>query len=378
MTVGVLFVDDEQNVLQGLRRMMRVARKEWDMDFAEGGTDALARMESSGVDVLVSDMRMPGMDGAALISETAKRHPGTIRMVLSGQCEQEATFRLVGPSHQFHSKPCDGDLLIGSVRRAIALRNELQDETVQGLVTAAEALPSPPSVQARLADLLDAPDPAMDAIAEIAAGDIGLAAKVLQLANSGYFGTGVKVARPAQAVQLLGSERLAALVKDYGMIWSLPPAGANGGLIERLWQRAPLCAHLARAIAAAEGLEAAAVEATATAGLLHDAGALLLAAHDKPLSETTPAVGAFLAGLWGLPDAVVEAIARHRNPAQQDGGTFDPATAVHAARALLDERGTAEDALEIDLDHMARLGVAERLPIWRDSAADMADGEPSA
>jgi CheY-like chemotaxis protein len=59
----ILFVDDEPNILQGLQRMLRGMRQEWDMAFASGGEEALDVMSKSGFDVVVTDMRMPGMNG---------------------------------------------------------------------------------------------------------------------------------------------------------------------------------------------------------------------------------------------------------------------------------------------------------------------------
>lgn len=374
MSLKVLFVDDEQNVLEGLRRMMRVVRKEWDMSFVAGGGEALGQMEAAPVDVLITDMRMPGMDGAAVIAKAAKRHPATIRMVLSGQAEQEATFRLVGPSHQFHCKPCDSDHLIDAVRRVVALRDGLSDEAVRTLVTAAPALPSPPALKTRLESLLAAPDAPTEPVADMVASDIGLAAKCLQLANSGYFGIGAKVTKPAQAVQLLGCERLSTLVADYDMVWGCAPEGPQAALIERIWQRAPLCARLARAIAELESLAPTEVEAADAAGLLHDAGALLLAGQGQEPDDESARVGAFLTGLWGLPDPVVNAIKLHRAPGRNGASAFDAATAVHAARALLDEQQAGGDAIQLDRNHLERLGVAEHLSIWRAEAADAVEG----
>ena len=383
MPLKVLFVDDEQNVLQGLRRMMRVVRKEWDMSFGCGGAEALEQMEATSFDVLITDMRMPGMDGATLIAEAAKRHPATIRMVLSGQAEQEATFRLVGSSHQFHSKPCEGDHLIAAVRRVVALRDGRQDESARRQVIATHALPSPAALKLQLDSLLAASEPAVEPLAEAVAADIGLAAKCLQLASTGYFGVGAKVAKAAQAVQLLGGERLAALIADHDLIWSFAPNGPNAATIERIWQRAPLCARLARAIAEAEGLASAEVDAAGAGGLLHESGALLLAAQgqepgqteQEPGQEPDPQVaqvGAFLAGLWGLPDALVEAIRLHCGPGKEGATAFDAATAVHAARALLDEQDGVENALQLDHSHLERLGVAEHLSVWRAEAAEIA------
>ena len=119
MSARILFVDDEPKILQGLGRMLRGMRHEWDLLFANGGPEAFELMGRSRVDVVVSDMRMPGMDGAELLAEVEKRHPHTVQFVLSGQTDKETAFRAVGPSHHFLSKPCEADILVNSVRRAL-------------------------------------------------------------------------------------------------------------------------------------------------------------------------------------------------------------------------------------------------------------------
>ena len=63
----ILFVDDEPNILDGLRRMLRSMRKEFELCFAENARDALEMMDQHEFDVVISDMRMPGMDGADLL-----------------------------------------------------------------------------------------------------------------------------------------------------------------------------------------------------------------------------------------------------------------------------------------------------------------------
>ena len=98
---NLLFVDDEPRVLQGLQRQLRVMREEWQMDFVESGPKALEFLATSPVDVLVTDMMVPGMDGAQLLTEVMKRHPDTVRLVLSGHADREAVLRLVGPVHQY-------------------------------------------------------------------------------------------------------------------------------------------------------------------------------------------------------------------------------------------------------------------------------------
>lgn len=113
----VLFVDDEPNVLQGLRRMLRPLREQWDMTFVESGQEALVNMGKYPVDVVVSDMRMPGMDGAHLLTEVMHRYPQASRIILSGQVSQEAVHRVLGPTHTYLAKPCDPQLLMATIEQ---------------------------------------------------------------------------------------------------------------------------------------------------------------------------------------------------------------------------------------------------------------------
>src|SRR6188768_1707511 len=113
---NVLFVDDDLNVLSGLKRMLRSLRHEWAMEFVNSGDAALAFMAEHPIDVVVSDMRMPGMDGAELLREVSARHPGVIRIVLSGESNQESLMKVAGIAHQYLSKPCDTDTLKATVR----------------------------------------------------------------------------------------------------------------------------------------------------------------------------------------------------------------------------------------------------------------------
>lgn len=117
----LLIVDDEPNVLLGLQCQLQPRRNEWDMNFVDGEAKALEFMATHPVDIVVSDQMMPGMDGSQLLNEVVKRHPQTVRIILSGHAEREAVLRLVGPAHQYLSKPCDADELCKATIGAFAL-----------------------------------------------------------------------------------------------------------------------------------------------------------------------------------------------------------------------------------------------------------------
>ena len=153
----ILFVDDEQNILQGLKRMLRPMRNEWDMHFANGAEEALKivpkhkvateELEDGPVDVIVSDMRMPNLDGAYLLGQIRDRYPATARIILSGHAEQEMAIRSVAAAHQFLAKPCDAETLRETVKRACQLREMMASERLQKITAEIGQLPSVPAPQ---------------------------------------------------------------------------------------------------------------------------------------------------------------------------------------------------------------------------------------
>src|SRR5271166_243028 len=103
----ILFVDDEIEVLQAMRRSVREMRNEWSMEFASSGVEALEELAKTPTDVIVSDMRMAGMDGWELLAEVKKLYPQTVRLVLSGSADAGSIMRAVGTAHQYLAKPCE-------------------------------------------------------------------------------------------------------------------------------------------------------------------------------------------------------------------------------------------------------------------------------
>ena len=105
MKKRILFVDDEPSILEVLRQMLKSMASQWEMTFARSGQEALEMMARSPFEVVVTDVRMPGMDGADLLSSVKKHYPQTMRLVFSGESEREVIYRLIGSTHQFLLKP---------------------------------------------------------------------------------------------------------------------------------------------------------------------------------------------------------------------------------------------------------------------------------
>lgn len=142
MNKKILFVDDEPNVLQSIRRSLR---KEFDVDTAEGGEEALTKLKANGTyAIIVSDMRMPGMNGVELLAQAKKDSPDTVRMMLTGNADQQTAVDAVnhGDIYRFLNKPCGSEQLINAITNGlrqhelITAERELLEETLKGSITA--------------------------------------------------------------------------------------------------------------------------------------------------------------------------------------------------------------------------------------------------
>lgn len=140
MSNKILFVDDEPHVLEGYKRALR---KQFEMDLASGGAEALALIESGGTyAVIVSDMRMPTMDGVELLEKVKQRAPETVRMMLTGNSDQKTAIDAVnrGDIFRFLNKPCTAQaladaLLTGQEQyRLITAEKELLQKTLAGSI----------------------------------------------------------------------------------------------------------------------------------------------------------------------------------------------------------------------------------------------------
>lgn len=387
---SILFVDDEPNILQGLQRMLRPLRGEWEMCFAKSGQDALDLMATRHFDVIVTDLRMPGMDGAALLSRVKELYPHMVRMVLSGQSDKETLLRSAGPTHQFLAKPCDPDTLTATVGRAFALRELLGNETLKRLVSQLANLPALPQVYQDLMVEIQSPDASPSSVAQIIESDVALTAKTLHYANSAFFGIRQHVTNTTQAVSLLGLDIIRSLVLLAGVF-----AQVDLCRLPRLFSLDAFSSHslqvgiLSRSIAKCMSNDEKDASECFTAGVLHDTGMLVLAVGcpddyeavlERTLAEGVRVdraevemfgaghaeVGAYLLGLWGFPDPIVEAVAFHPWPSRCVSRAFSPLSAVHAANTIVERSEGSINGMpaELDMAYLMECDLDRELPAW--------------
>jgi HD-like signal output (HDOD) protein len=390
MAKRILFVDDEPLLLSGLQRSLCPMRSEWEMVFAAGGNEALAAMDRQPFDIIVTDMRMPGMDGAQLLEEVQKRSPRTLRMVLSGQSDRETILRSVNPAHQFISKPCEVGELKSRLVRAFALKDLLQNPALRELVTKLDKLPSLPHIYLQLNQELSRPEPALQRIDELIGADMAMTAKILKLVNSAFFCLPCEISHASHAVKLLGLDTLKALVLTAHVFEQFESNLLTAQDIQDISDHSLAVSNSARKIAGFEHADQRTRDESFTAGLLHDAGKLILAAtlgkqYGKVLEYSRKAdvglhaaerellgcshgqIAAYLFGAWGLPGTIVEAVAWHHEPAESLSLKFSPLAAVHVASAYHDEKSSSRlrDRTLIDATYLAGIGCAERDKLWR-------------
>ncbi len=390
----ILFVDDEPQLLDGLQRQLRPQRPMWDMVFACGGPAGMLQLETGFFDVIVTDLRMPVVDGATLLRHVQHSSPSTVRIVLSGHSELESVLRIVPVAHQFLTKPSDAVVLKEAIERACNLQALLNDDKLRQVIGRLGSLPSRPQSYESLLLLLDQPLVALDDIARIVERDLAMAAKCLQLVNSAFFGLAQPINSIKRALAYLGLDVLRSLVISAEVFRLFEVDRRLRGMC---YDTLPL--HSLRVAGVASRLVADRTQAQNAfmAGMLHDIGKLVLATGlaetyveitDRAKRNQCPVysvevdilgfchaeIGAYLLGLWGLPSPVVEAVAFHHFPPIVSRRSVDVVSAIHLADILVHDVGasptTAELGPQIDPAYLEALGTLDQLDLWRSIAAE--------
>jgi HD-like signal output (HDOD) protein len=380
-------------------------------------------MAKSPFDVIVSNMHMPEMDGVELLRIVTERYPETIRIILSERSDREMALRSVKFVHQFLMKPSSAERIYYTIERACKLQDLLRNEMLKKIVAGIKNLPSLPKLYNLIVTEMQSKEPSLKKVGYIISQDVSMSAKILQLVNSPFFGLPQKITDPRHASVYLGIDTLKALVLSIH-VFSLFTGDAE--LCEfplaKMWRHSLRTGRLARDIAHAEMADGKVLEEAMIAGMLHDIGKLILLKVPSQYKEVMDFIertgcdpveaeyivmktshaelGAYLLGLWGIPENIVEPIAFHHNPSKllenmliirnestrEDFGKtksedinlkplsvkrysigFTALTAVHIANALLMQESSSPGTTEfpyVDMLYLRTLNLTDKLPEW--------------
>ncbi len=386
----ILFVDDEPMVLDLYRQIGASAGTPGSVLTASNGTEALALLAQDPTDVVVADLELPGMEGCELLTHIERLYPQTMRVVISGHSDRLGAARCLMYGHRYFEKPLEVFALSEALERVCELRRVIADPRVRAIVGGTNSLPTPPETYLRLSEALNDPNADLEEFAEIIRVDAGLTTKLLQIVNSAQFGLGREITTTFEAVQIFGVETLRALMLALQASKFAETRQIKSVSLREMWDHSLQTATGARSLAKAEGLDFKATEECFVAGLLHDIGKLILAGNDDALygkvleasrKENLPVdevekremgathadLGAYLLGLWGLPEMIVSCVQLHHSLDKARIEGFQPIVAVHAAQNLISSHRRAP---VLDTAFLERAGCADRVEEWKRALAD--------
>lgn len=386
----LLFVDDEPAMIRVLKMGMRSMVGEWDMQFVEGGEAALELLKTEIFDVVISDMRMSGVNGAQLLNHVLRHTPQTVRIILSGYADLSEVVSCVGLTHQFLTKPCSLDDLRSCLKKVTGIKEKLGHEKLRELTGGLASLPGIPELYLEIADALQSPLTSSDTIAEIASKDPALSAKLLQLSNSAFFGFSRKIYSVDEAVQRLGVGVIHSLALAVPLFTSFDRKKCPAFHIDQLWEHSAEVAAIARHIYNEHLDDSHRAEQAFAAGVMHDIGKLILAekmpdqyqaiieeskatktelhkVERKHLNATHAEVGAYLLALWGLPVPLVEAVACHHTPMRCCSSNLCLAGVIHIANSLQHSQALHPELVSspVDENYLKLTGLDTHYESWR-------------
>lgn len=369
----VMFVDDEPMVLKGIKRAF--FNSGWEIILASDGRQALEILSGTNVGFVVTDMQMPGMNGAELLEKVSELYPSTVRAVLSGQADRELAARASFVAHQWFSKPCSPSDIQNALEQIDTIQSTLPNQEIKEIVGKIKALPSAPNLFFRIKKLFD-DDADMELVAKVISEDPALSAKILQISNSSFFMLNTKIQKVEDAITRLGADVVScvvAIAEIYSNTIKIP-----GYAIEKEQQHSMCTALLGVTLVSPEDREE-----TMLVGLLHDIGMYVLfllapdsvdtylqkriKSEDNTLLERElfgvdhTQLAGYLLHLWNFPYHLIESIMLHHQPLKLMEYKFGAAAAIYVASLLLSKKPINEDFVK-------HFQLLEKLPDWEKRA----------
>ena len=351
MKLSILIVNDDPNLITGLKSNFSLQKRDWNLIFVGEETEAVSKLEIEKIDVIIADISLHRLDGTKLLKKVKDKYPHIIRIVLSGYANDHLALRHSRIVHQSIAKPTTPESIINTIEKANKLRNHLHDSELLSLINTIDVLPSLPEIYLKLEEEINAKSSSIEKLGNIISTDPAITTKILHLANSAFFGLPQRISNITQALNFLGINIIQNLVLTIKLFKALDTRTPNAAIYQNLWNHSNKVAFMAKQLANSVNLSKTDNEDTYLGGLLHDIGKIILLEkiegikigadlsfkeyEDRFTNITHADIGAYLLGLWGIPDSIVEAVAYHHSSENISINNFSPSTLVKLANKIV-------------------------------------------
>lgn len=365
----ILFVDDEIAILKSLKRLF--LDTDYDIFLAEGGEEALQLLSMEDIDLIFTDVKMPGMDGYMLLQKVKKKYPFIIRVILSGYTEGKEIVEAIQQNlaRAYILKPWNNEELLKFIEDTFDIQKLLKN---RNMMNKFNDIPTLINSYNRIKMLIEEKSD-MEEIAKTIEEDQAIAAKVLHIANSAFYG--VKTGSIKQAITYLGSDNVEKIVLSTSIFNQLKDDKKITGVKKSLWDHASLTNKVLTCFYE-NLLNQKIPKLCETAGLLHDIGKVIILTQfpkkyeamlnnvnyhgngkkdieveKSMIGNSHEEIGSYALYWWGLPYPMVEAALFHHSPLDEKVLNKKLVSMVHLANyyawTILDDAETCHLEAEV-------------------------------
>lgn len=386
---SILIVEAEGEITTSLPATLKGTGTDWQILRTRGTRGALDVIAQRNISMVVADGANHAEDCADLFRSLQNNHPDVIRLALTPGPVSGRESNAQQLAHQTIAVDCPPADIERALERGMSARDKLQaNPQLIALMSKIDNLPTPPALYFDLRDEIDSPDSDAHSIADLIAKDAALSARILRIANSGFYALPCTVSDLHQATALLGTELVLGLVLSVHLFESPSLPGVN---LDALWKHSFAVSALAREIVRALGGTLNDVNTSSIAGLLHDLGSLVLlhnfsgvyqpmirdaAGDERALLQLElehfrvghPQLGGLMLDLWCFPPAIVKAVAHHHDASDPGGEDHAPVQAILLAEWLVNEYARCHGVIPPEEDLECPIAVPyEQVSQWWES-----------